>query len=253
MTEKLEAYALQIPELSVKSAADLIAYFVYFITIVSGETVATPAGVERCFEILRIHKYSNISAYLSRHAKRGGSGTFIRAHGGYTLSRVSQLDLQKTLHTGPVRLETSHLLRSLIPRLTATHERDFLQEVIDCYEIGARRASVVMAWVLTVHHLCSYIHRHELTAFNAVLAKNTDKRVKVTTVSKLDDFSDIPEGKLIEFARSANIISNDVRKILDTKLGIRNTSGHPSAVMLSEVKATDFIIDLVENILLKYP
>lgn len=77
--------------------------------------------------------------------------------------------------------------------------------------------------------------------------------MKVTVIIKLDDFSDIPEGIFIELTRAAGIISNDVRKILDTKLGIRNTSAHPSGVKISQVKATEFIMDLVENVILKYP
>jgi hypothetical protein len=60
------------------------------------------------------------------------------------------------------------------------------------------------------------------------------------------------ESKLIEIARGSKIISNDVRKILDTKLGIRNSSAHPTSISISEVKATDFIIDLVDNVITKY-
>ena len=91
-----------------------------------------------------------------------------------------------------------------------------------------------------------------LASFNKVLSVNKDKRVKITKITKRDDFEEIPEGKFIEFLRSSRVISNDVRKILDAKLGVRNTFAHPSAVSLSEVKATDFIIDLVENVILKY-
>lgn len=253
MNERLEAFARQVPDSPSKSAADLIQYFVYFITVLEKESVSTAAGIDRCFEILRIPKYSNISTYLSRHSKRGGTCKFVKASGGYQLSRNVQLAIQKSLHSGPAKIETSNLLRCLVPQLSDLYERLFLQEVIDCYEIGARRASIVMVWLLTINHLCAYIFSKELLAFNAVLVKNTDKRIKISSVSKFDDFSEIPEGKLIEFARSANIISNDVRKILDTKLGIRNTSAHPSAINISEVKATDFINDLVENVILKYP
>lgn len=38
---------------------------------------------------------------------------------------------------------------------------------------------------------------------------------------------------------------------MDEKLGIRNSAGHPSGVRISGHKATEFIIDLVENVLLK--
>ncbi len=91
-----------------------------------------------------------------------------------------------------------------------------------------------------------------LTEFNKVLAANTDKRVKVSSVSVRDDFADIPAGKLIEFLRSAGVISNDVRKILDEKLGTRNSSAHPSAIAIKRSKVIAFVEDLVENVVLKY-
>ncbi|WP_316863185.1 hypothetical protein [uncultured Cohaesibacter sp.] len=109
-----------------------------------------------------------------------------------------------------------------------------------------------MAWILAVNHLFDYILRHKLAEFNKVLAKNTDKRVKVTVIKQRNDFSEIPEGKFIEFCRSAGVISNDVRKILDQKLGTQNTSAHPSGVKIMRSKVIDFVEDLVENVVLKY-
>uniref|UniRef100_UPI001D01DFE3 hypothetical protein n=1 Tax=Halomonas citrativorans TaxID=2742612 RepID=UPI001D01DFE3 len=75
---------------------------------------------------------------------------------------------------------------------------------------------------------------------------------KISKLTSVDDFTEIPEGKFIEFCRSAKIITNDVRKILDEKLGTRNSSAHPSGISISELKATEFIQDLVENVVLKY-
>lgn len=254
MKDQVDSFVVQIPNVNEQQASSLIDYFAYFLTVIVGETAATASGVDYCFELARIQKYSNTSAYLSKNAKRARNTTpkFLKVDGGYQLERNFELALQKTLHTGPQRLETSHLLRGLLPKVLDQHKRTFLQEAIDCYEIGARRGAIALTWSLTVHHLFEYVLARKLNEFNAVLAKNTDKRIKITHVTVVDDFSEIPENKLIEFLRSAGIISNDVRKILDTKLGIRNTAAHPSAVMISEVKATDFIIDLVSNVILKY-
>lgn len=230
MREKLEAFLLQIPESGTRSPAELIDYFVYFLTVFDGREYVQSSDVEECFDLSRLKKYSNTSAYLSKNsaARKGSNPKFIRSKRGYGLERRTQLAIQKSLHTGPARIETSHLLRSLLPKLSSTKEQAFLQEAIDCYEISARRAAVVLVWILAVYHLHSYILENELSAFNSALAKNTDKRIKITTVTRLDDFEEIPEGKFIEFCRAANIISNDVRKILEVKLGVRNTSAHPS-------------------------
>jgi hypothetical protein len=185
-------------------------------------------------------------------ATRGKKTKYVKTRDGYQLERTHQLDIQKFLHTGPAKIETSHLLRGLLSKLKDKKEQSFLHEAIDCYEIGARRAAIVLVWALTIYHLYEYIFSNELASFNSALSKNKDKRIKVTQVIKEDDFTDIPEVKFIEIARSANIISNDVRKILETKLGIRNSYAHPSAITISEVKTTDFIIDLVENVIVKY-
>jgi hypothetical protein len=254
MHEKLDAFLLQIPNLAEQTSSALIDFFVYFITVIEKEDYATPAGIERCFEITKLQKYSNTSSYLSNHAKKkkGKTPKYIKGSGGYCLERNNQLLLQKALRSGPAKQETSYLLRELLLKINDVHEKAFLQEAIDCYEIGARRASIVLVWILTIDHLHKYIFNNELGSFNAALSKQKDSRIKIKRITKLDDFSDIPESKFIEITRASNIITNDVRKILDTKLGIRNTSAHPSSVSITDVKATDFILDLVENIILKY-
>jgi len=252
--EKLESFILQIPELGDRKPADLIDYFVYYLNVIEEKGDVKPIDVMECFELTNLSAYSNVSSYLSRHSKRkkGGAVRFIKTKNGYQLERNYELELQKTLHTGPAKIETSYLLRKLLTKLTDKKKQLFLQEAIDCYEIGARRAAIVLVWILTIYHLYEYILKKELPVFNTVLSKNTDKRIKIKQINKIDDFSEIPEGKFIEFIRAAKIISNDVRKILDTKLGVRNTSAHPSSVVISEVKATDFISDLIINVILKY-
>ena len=136
--------------------------------------------------------------------------------------------------------------------LPTENERDFLKETIDCYEVGAFRAAIVMGWLLAIGHLYEYILAKRLPDFNAQLAKVKDKSVKVHSVSSNDDFSEIPESKFIEICRSAKIISVDVKKILDEKLGIRNTYAHPSDIKVSQNKATEFLKDLVHNVVVKY-
>lgn len=107
-----------------------------------------------------------------------------------------------------------------------------------------------MIWILAIDHLKRYIFKEVLDEFNLALSKNPDKRVK--KIIKLDDFDDLPEAKLIELSRAARVVSNDVRKILEEKLGIRNSAAHPSGVGITGHKATEFALDLIGNVLLKY-
>lgn len=254
MREELNAFLAQIPDWQNMSASGLINYFVYFLTVVRELEAATASQVSECFTLVRIKQYSNIPAYLSRNSvrKKGKRPLFIKTSTGYQLERIHEQELGKTLQTGPARTEATQALSGLLTQLVYRDEKVFLQEAIDCYSIDARRAAIVMVWILTVHHLYKYILKHKLSEFNTALTKVKDKRVKIHKVTCVDDFSEIPESIFIQVARTSKVISNDVRKILDVKLGIRNSYAHPSAVLISQVKTTDFIIDLTQNVILKY-
>jgi hypothetical protein len=43
-----------------------------------------------------------------------------------------------------------------------------------------------------------------------------------------------------------------VAKAVSEKLGIRNSSAHPSAIVIKKSKVIEFVDDLVENVILKY-
>lgn len=142
-------------------------------------------------------------------------------------------------------------LKRVVAKVGEENQKKFMAEAISCLGVDSRRATIIMTWVGTIDHLYDYILTHKLSEFNAALHKRTDKYSHLTVVVK-DDFSDIREAVFIEVARSARIISNDIRKILDEKLGIRNTCAHPSGVEIHGTKVVSFIEDLVDNVIVKY-
>jgi hypothetical protein len=143
-------------------------------------------------------------------------------------------------------------LQRLVAKVTDENRKKFLAEAIACLGVQAKRATIIMTWLIALDHLYDYIIKHKLSDFNAALKKRRDKLSTLTIVSK-DDFAEMKEAVFIEVARSAGIISNDVRKILDEKLGVRNTFAHPSAIEIHETKVINFIEDLVDNVISKYP
>lgn len=228
---------------------ELVGLFAYYLTVEAGETTATAKAIDECFVACDLTPPARTSSHLSEGLR---DNRFVKAVPGYKLQRHYREELSRMLGAEKVVVQTSVDLRKLEARVEPGHAKDFLKETIDCFEAGANRATIVMCWLLAVDHLIAYVLKHHAAAFNAVLAANTDKRVKVSSVSTRDDFSDIPEGKLIEFLRSSGVISPDVRKILDVKLGIRNSSAHPSAIAIKRTKVIEFVDDLIENVVLKY-
>jgi hypothetical protein len=143
-------------------------------------------------------------------------------------------------------------LVALAAQLSDPAERRFLNEALRCLQASAPRGAMVMAWALAVDHMQNHVLTHHATAFNNALKARTDSNKNVTIAIK-DDFEKITkEVVFIEVLRSAGIITNDVRKILDTQLGFRNTAAHPSTVDVPESKVVGAIEDLVLNVIAKY-
>jgi len=143
-------------------------------------------------------------------------------------------------------------LKKTVAKLGDDNQRKFMAEAVSCLAVDAPRAIIVMAWAGALDHLYDFILKHKLAEFNAALARRTDRYSKITITGK-DDFADFKECVFIEVARSAGVITNDVRKVLDEKLGIRNTCAHPSTVEVHRSKVVNVIEDLVDNVILKHP
>ena len=249
MNDAVNRFYNSVEGAATQSQSGLVELFVYFLTVELGQETATPKQVAECFQACDLAVPANIGARLSEGLK-GRPPKYIKANGAYKLQRHMREALSKKLGAETVTAQTSATLRGLEHKLPAGADKEFLKEAIDCFEVGANRAAIVMTWILAMDHLFAYILAHKLSDFNAALAK--DKGVKITTVSQRDDFTEIKETKFIELCRAAGIISNDIRKILDQKLGTRNSCAHPSGVTVNKSKVIDFVEDLVDNVVLKF-
>lgn len=225
-------------------------WLAYYLQTINGSGGFTSKDVYDLFERLSLKPYSRLRAYLSEQSAKTRGGKYIKTKLGYRLGMGTSTDIKRVLDHEPKKIKASQQLESLLTKVTDLQEQAFLKEVLDCYRVQAFRAAIVMGWILVVHHLQKHIFMNQLNDFNRVLAKNPDRKIKV--ILGYDDFSDLSESKLIEVMRAAGIISNDVRKILDEKLGIRNSAAHPSTITFDNHKTTEFILDLVNNVILKY-
>jgi hypothetical protein len=168
---------------------------------------------------------------------------------GFRPSAHLKESARKELENKPPLLKAEPHIESLLKKVNRPDAKHFLEEAHLCLRANAPRAAIVMTWIVVIDHLYEYVLAHKLSDFNVELAK---KGGRITSVATKDDFSEIKREKdFIELCRAANVFNNDVRKILDEKLGIRNTAGHPSTVMVHGTKAANFIEDLVENVILK--
>lgn len=227
----------------------IIDFISYFYTSDDNLAVITAGKIDESMVGLDLRKYSRTAAYLSEESKNK-KGKYVKQKMGYRLQRATQNNIKKIVENEPRVIAVSEQLNDLVNQVRDSQELSFLHEAINCYKVQAYRASIIMVWTLTMDHLLKYVFGQKLNDFNSAISKSADKKIK--QIVDFEDFGDIKEVKLIELMRSAGIISNDARKILDTKLGIRNSAAHPSGITFPQPKATEFIGDLIDNILLKY-
>lgn len=248
----LALFYSSLPDREGMAKGSLADYFAYYLQVEVGRSAVTVAELKECFRLSDLGVPTWLATHLTANSK-GKSATYVKSTPGYRLHAHARERLAKTLGAGLATVQSSAPLKDLYDRLEDGARKAFLREAIDSFSVGANRAAVVMFWLFLLDHLFELVLSQHLQAFNAVLAANTDKRIKISAVSKRDDFSEIPEGKFIEFLRSAGVITADVKRILEQKLGTRNTAAHPSSVTFRQSKANEFFEDLLENVYGKYP
>lgn len=224
-------------------------YLAFFLMTEEELESFTAKQVQNCFDALSLKQYKRLAGYLSENAGRK-TGSYVKSKTGYRLERGAYDEIKRVVDKEPKKVHVEQQLNDIVAKMEDSQEKAFLIEALNCYRVESYRASIVLVWILAIDHLQKYIFDRTLDDFNLALSKNPDKRVQKIVI--YDDFSDLKETKFIELARASKAISNDVRKILDEKLGIRNSAAHPSYIVFSGHKTTEFIFDIVNNIILKY-
>jgi len=249
LVKDLKKFVQKFDNFSKWERAKQVDYIAYFLTAVAGRESLKGKDIKECFDLLDLREYSRIPQYIS-DSTGGKASKYVKKDSGYRLERSTYDQIRRIVENEPEKVEVSESLEELASSVKGSQEREFLVEALNCFKVQAYRAFIVMIWILAIDHLKRYVFKKALDEFNIALSKSPDKRVK--KIVKLDDFDDLKETKFIELSRSGNAISNDVRKILEEKLGIRNSAAHPSGVGITGHKATEFALDLIKNVLLKY-
>lgn len=187
-------------------------------------------------------------------ASNGKHAPLVSVEGGKFSLSADGLEQVENLLREIGGLRTAHeALQNLTGVIAPEADDRFLPEVRQCIEAGARRATVVMMWLLTVDHLERYILAHDLPRFNAAMAARSEY-AGAPQIRRQEDFAELrKEQHFVEILGSSTIVTRDVKRLLEEKLGFRNSCAHPNALLVSDAKVVSFVEDLVYNVILKLP
>ena len=243
----LDAFTGGLPGFASRSNTAKIEAFGWYLHEVKNLERFSASDLTQCYDALHISRPSNIHAVLRAMCERKPA-RMLRDSKGYRLSASTRSDLATIFPVRVTSVVATNLLAKLLERVVDPAQRAFLNETLVCFNHQAYRAAIVMAWNLAFTHVIDRIFSGHLATFNTQLVKVLPK---APTITKRSDFDDLKDSKIIEIARGAGALSGTSAKILTEKLNKRNTSAHPSAVVIAAVSAEEVIFDLVENILLK--
>ena len=205
------------------------------------------SDVNAGFDKLHLDRPTNATSQMT-----GMTGGFVkrlmRSTKGFKLNSGSRDRVAAML---PAQVEPRQLvveLKKLEAAVTDAQQKTFLAETILCFQHGAYRASIVMAWNLAYHHVARFIFDSHLAAFNARLKIQYPKE---TEIKLFTDFEDMKEGIFIAVIKGGGLVTTATAKTMKAELDMRNTAAHPSSTIISPVTAEHVITDLVKNILLR--
>ena len=191
---------------------DLVCFFVYFLTVECGQNSVKPKDISQCFSDCHLEPSKRIAAYLSEGYKSKPRKFIKSKDGGYKLERHQREEIAVHFDTQENVRQVSKDLKDLEEEINYGPAKNFLKETLDCFKVGANRATIVMIWIFVIEHLYSYIlvDKGRLAEFNKALTEDLGARTKMKKVTKRDDFCEIPEGKFINFCKKARIINTRV-------------------------------------------
>jgi hypothetical protein len=206
-----------------------------------------------CYNALSL-KPSNTSQCLIDMEARS---ELLKDKGGYYCEGKFLAKYDGLYGTHDITLNIRQQVKDLINKVPDIAEKDIMREAEICLRHDAGRATIIMVWNVAFYHLCQFILKHHLAAFNNRIPVRYPKKWELKhmpLIKKYDDFGDeMMEREVIEVCNSARIINGNLHKILVEKLGSRNSAAHPSTVRIGQLQAEAFIDDVIKNVVLALP
>lgn len=239
------------PAFTTKAHAEKIKIFAWYLHTQRQKSYFQPADIKACYNSLHLVPPQSFGGYFKNLVR---SKELLKNTSGYCLSARARDPLDSAYTPANHNVQVKQLLLDLPDKVQDLVERTYLEEAIICYKNGAFRAAVVMTWNLAYDHLCNRIIKNSLAAFNARWRISYPGHHKhgAREISSIDDFNgELKESEVVAICRDAKIITKDVYRILEEKLGRRNSAAHPSSVIIGQLQVDAFIDDLVNNVVIK--
>ena len=240
-----------IPGLGDKSHHDRIKIFGWWLHVHQDRPWWAGRDIAKCYRELHFAPPAGYGAYLKTLVERKEP---LQGSGGYKLEHKVRDQLDAAYGQSPATVIVNTALATLAEKIPGMAERDYFKEMMICYKGGAFRPAVTSTWNIAFAHLCDHVIASRLQDFNDrwQYAYPGMHKPKPLTVSTMDDFNEhLKESQMITICKDAGIITRNIYNVMDPALKRRNAAAHPSSVMIDKMQADAYIVDLINNVVLK--
>ncbi|MEA2238000.1 MAG: hypothetical protein QOC81_2724 [Thermoanaerobaculia bacterium] len=204
-------------------------------TVAEIRALAVDSGV-------RAAKAWNVAGILA-----GSRGKAIRTKEGWELGAegIARITEIAGPHVATPIAKVAVDLRNLLPKLTNTDVRAFVEEAIACYETKLYRAAVVLSWVGALSVIYNEVVLRHLAVFNTEALKRDAKWRPAKTA---DGLARMKEHEFLQVVEAISVIGKSVKGELETCLKLRNGCGHPNSLKVGATRVQAHIEVLLQNI-----
>jgi hypothetical protein len=207
----------------------------------------TVEQIRASLQVARVPKSKamNIANVLAR------SGEYVdspRAEGGrrlWSLTDTGERVVRDILGLPGAQPEIEHdvaTLTRLVAKVRDAGAKGFIEEAINCLQVGALRAAIVFLWTGTIQTLRQRAWAKGAAKVNAAIATHDPK---ARTLRKADDFADVKDSVFLRALQDLGVIDKGEKATLEEALNLRNRCGHPTRYSPGAKKASSFIEDVV--------
>jgi hypothetical protein len=246
---ELRSLAEQVSGFDECASREKIKIFAWWLHNHGGKEVFGSAEIRICFNQLHLAEPPALSTYLTRMTK---AKDLLNQKGQYKLARIIRADLDRKFGIHHSAATVNKILKELPEKIPDVSESKFLDEALKCYRAEAYRSCIIMTWNLAYSHLLGWILKdaNRAAGFNSAISKRYPKK-NLTFIRNYNDFLDeLKEREVIEICSTGRLVNSNIIKILREKLDRRNTSAHPSTLVVVQSQADDTITDLVNNVVI---
>jgi hypothetical protein len=211
----------------------------------------TTEQIKQALKLARVPNYAkiNLSDVLNKAGPLVDTTGLAGASRLWSLTETGRQEVRDLANLPASDPEVEHdvkTLRDLVARVPDADVKDYLEEAIKCFQVGALRAGVVFVWSAVIRTI-----QYKVLGCGEVKANDALKThyQRAKHVSNVDHFAYIDDSITLLAAKDLGLYDKNEAGILKEALDLRNKCGHPGKYRPGIKKVSSLLEDVVSVVL----